>query len=431
MSQDHDETQNTYDWGGDESHVLPSTARKREAETPRPEAEAGGEAAPTAWEAADDDGPILVSRPEPAPPEPVPPEPMPTARPAPPEPAARRSAARLPRAVPVDNGTKAAAEKVGIVGGKAVGKSYLFQAMVYRTAAGDQSGALTYYLDQGATNLYSWTQSGQERSTTLKDFVRNYEQWERLDQTSILTQRWYRLRLGYRTGIFGQQRSTLDIEFFDGSGEGFFQRPIDDETEPIWRDGYLEARVMVFCLPLWVAFPRSGLSADDLEERDDVLTGFQQVVQNYTDVREKYGRTSPVRTILALTMADDRRTALTKLQDCWVKSFLKSPRTYLRQLRKGRGVARYLDNARRVSEAVRHEFSETRDPMVGRIPSSLEFRGGEPWLIPVSAIEGSRLRHREEGHVDADTWRRLGPPIPVHVELPILVTLCERDNALL
>src|SRR5262245_6344267 len=49
------------------------------------------------------------------------------------------------------------AQKFGIVGGKGVGKSYLFQAMVYRTLSGQQSGALTYYLERDSMRLFAAT----------------------------------------------------------------------------------------------------------------------------------------------------------------------------------------------------------------------------------------------------------------------------------
>src|SRR6185436_13845110 len=49
---------------------------------------------------------------------------------------------------------RADAQKLGILGGKGVGKSYLFQAMVYRTFAGRQSGALTYYLERDSMRLF-------------------------------------------------------------------------------------------------------------------------------------------------------------------------------------------------------------------------------------------------------------------------------------
>jgi hypothetical protein len=197
-------------------------------------------------------------------------------------------------------------EKMGIVGGKGVGKSYLFQAMVYRTFAGSQSGALNYYL-RDIRLFHALRRGDKARTVNVSAFIRRYSSWQRLATTLKANQAWFRLRLQYRSGLFGQKRSSMDVEFFDGSGEGFFQAPRDTENRKLWREGYLDARVMVFCLPLWAVFPKAGLSRDDWKFRDVLLEGFEQVVQNYLDLRLLNKRKSPVRSILALTMADDRR----------------------------------------------------------------------------------------------------------------------------
>lgn len=315
------------------------------------------------------------------------------------------------------------AEKLGIVGGKGVGKSYLFQAMVYRTYAGPQAGALSYYLD-GIRLFRALRRQDKVRTVNLASFVERYVSWDRLPQTIMINQEWYRLRLRYRTGLLGQSRAAMDVEFFDGSGEGFFQGPRTGENKRLWQEGYQDARVMVFCLPLWVAFPGENLTDSDWKDRDEILKGFEQVVQNYMDVRGK--RVFPVKSVLALTMADDRRSALEKLYYKWIAPYLDSPYTYLGPLRKGKWVARYLANARQVSEALHEEFASSRDPRVASIPYSLDF-GGRPWLIPVSAIEGEQIAQRE---VDPERAKRVAP-VPVHVELPLLVALCERNNALM
>lgn len=323
----------------------------------------------------------------------------------------------------------AGTEKLGIVGGKGVGKSYLFQSMVYRTFAGPQSGALNYYLD--GIRLF-WARERRERAQTLNvsKFVKKYISWERLPFTTLSLQQWYRLRLRFRTGLLGNERSAMDVEFFDGSGEGFFQAHRTAENKRLWREGYLDARVMVFCLPLWAAFPASGLSAKDWKWRDDLLEGFEQVVQNYTDLRTLNKRTQPVKSILALTMADDRRSALSMLHDKWISPYIDSPHTYLRQLKSGAGISRYLANARLVSETLHEEFEASRDPRVSSIPQSLDF-GGRPWLIPVCAIEGGRLEQVENEFQKLEDRPALHAPVPAHVELPLLVALCERDNALM
>jgi len=322
-------------------------------------------------------------------------------------------------------------QKMGIVGGKGVGKSYLFQAMVYRTYAGGKAGAMSYYLENDAIRLFAaLDRKERARTVNLVTFIRRYVSWDRLPQTKVFDQKWYRLRLPYRTGAFGKRRSALDVEFFDGSGEGFFQAMRTAKNRAIWRDGYLDARVMVFCLPIWVAFPDSGLTEEDWLERRDVLEGFERTVQNFTDLRTLNKRTQPVCSILALTMADDRRSALKHLRDRWITSYLDSPQTFLQRLRRDGGVARYLANARKISEALHEEFAAVADPLVAAIPQKLDFYGGKPWLIPVSAIDGSFLEEIEQ-RFHKERPPTLPPPIPAHVELPLLVALCERENALM
>ncbi|MEE8524545.1 MAG: hypothetical protein V3T72_11490, partial [Thermoanaerobaculia bacterium] len=82
-------------------------------------------------------------------------------------------------------------------------------------------------------------------------------------------------------------------------------------------------------------------------------------------------------------------------------------------------------------EALLEEFAQCRDPLVAAIPQKLDFHGGKPWLIPVSAIEGSFLEGIESKFKNPEERPRLPPPVPVHVELPLLVALCERSNALM
>lgn len=324
------------------------------------------------------------------------------------------------------------AEKVGIIGGKGVGKSYLFQAMVYRTYAGIQSGAMTYFIENDATRLFSALKRTDRASTVnLANFVKNYETWRRLPQTLLDEQKWYRLRLPFRAGWLGGRRSALDVEYFDGSGEGFFQAVRNAQNADLWRQGYLDARVMVFCLPLWAAFPGSGLSEQDWQWRDGVIEGFEQVVQNYLDVRRFGKREHPVATILALTMADDPRSALSTLRQRWIAPYAQASHVYLKQLRTGSGVALYLANARRISEALADEFRGSRDPKVASIPQKLDLGAGPPWLVPVSAIDGTFLDELEKQYPGQTPRPRLPGPVPIHVELPFLLALAERDNALM
>lgn len=336
------------------------------------------------------------------------------------------------------------AHKLGIVGGKGVGKSYLFHAMVYRTYSGLQSGALTQYLERDAMHLFAalgetdqagqMVRTGAARALNRVNFISKYQNWQRLPFTTFLGQHWYRLRLPYRTGWLGKRRSAMDVEFFDGSGEGFFQmQTVSAKQRELWERAYGDARVMVFCLPLWAAFPDSTLTDKDWETRDELLEGFEQVVQNYETMRGGQGRVS---SILALTMSDDRRGALKTLRDRWIMPYIDSPNSYLKQLRRGSGVARYINNARIVSEAIQEEFASARDPRITDIPQRLDFGQGKPWIVALSAVEGLRLDDLESRYPNPDDPARLrevrtAAPTPVHVELPLLLALCDGENALM
>jgi hypothetical protein len=322
--------------------------------------------------------------------------------------------------------------RVGLLGGKGVGKSYLFQAMVYRTLDGRHSGALSYYIDRDTVRIYQ-TDDRQSvpRSAIPSEFVDEYRSWVRLGQTRMEFEKWYRLRLQFRTGLLGAHRSFLDVDFLDGSGEAL-EMGLSAEREEIWKAAFLHARIMVFCFPLWAAFPASGdvLSAEDWQTRDRVIQGFDAVVRHFRDLREKYDAAQPVRSILALTMADDRRSALNTLRNRWITPFLEQPRPHLDAVRTASGVARYLASARRVSEALFREFDSSHDPRISGIPERIELGGARSWFVPLSAIDGTTLDSWEQGKASKPA-AGLRPPVPVHVELPLLLALCESHNALM
>jgi hypothetical protein len=312
-----------------------------------------------------------------------------------------------------------------------VGKSYLFQAMVYRTQHAQRAGALSYFLDNAGIELVK-TANPEERARTvnLQRFNAEYESWTRLPTTLAAHQPWYRLTLPYRIGLLGRSRAALEVEFFDGSGEQFFEAQ-DPRQRGLWAQAYREARVLAFCLPLWAAFPAADLSTAARRERDEIIASFHDVVQNYKDMRRHLKLKAPVRTILALTMADDRRCALTALRDTWIAGYLQRPEAFLAQTRTGRGVARYLANARRVSRSLLDAFAAARSPGIAGIPNLLRFGADRPWLIPVSAIHGDALDALERAYPNPDDRPARLPPVPVHVELPLLVALCEHGNALM
>ncbi len=300
--------------------------------------------------------------------------------------------------------------------------------MAYRTWSKVQAGVMSHFLDK-TTLFYAIQRQGKARVLNLSEFCNKYTSWERLPftSTSLEDQQWYRLRLYYKTGILGGEESSMDVEFFDGSGENFFEATRTRGISRLWREGYLDARVMVFCLPLWAAFPGSRMTPDDRKERKLILHGFEKVVQNYEAVRREGKRTQPVKSILAFTMADDPRGGLGTLYERWIAPYMDSPQVYLPMLQRESGIARYLANARSVSEAMHQELMASRNPLVSSIPQKLNF-GSQPWLIPLSAVEGKRLDLIEKGRSQMDEYPE---PVPTHVELPLLVALCERHNALM
>jgi len=358
-------------------------------------------------------------------------------------PGQKNPANELPRAIHVPASATPTTKhhgvpKLGIIGGSAVGKSYLFQAMVYRTQSSPQAGSLAYYLDRKSAGLSTTLDASIPKTRlSVDEFIDTYSKWERLEPTRLELQRWYQLSLHYRSGFLGLGHSELAVEFLDASGEAAAipWNSMEETQRELWQLAYLDAAVMVFCLPLWVVFPNDQELADpDFEFRGKILKHFDRIVTNYREMRETLGVSKPVRSILALTMADDRRNSLVELRDRWISPYMNTPEYYLKHLRTGGGIARYLANARQVSQSLRQAFDNHRDARISRIPNSLIFGSGLPWLIPLSAIAGDTLEGLQkqamrEGYKEPAKPR--DPPVPVHVELPLLVALCEHENALM
>ncbi len=326
-----------------------------------------------------------------------------------------------PPALPVEPGGM----RMGILGGKASGKSYLLQSLIYRTQATGQSGALSLYLRGGKVQVYR-AESGQERLELIstQKLIQAYRSWTRLSFTQRDNQAWYRLALTFRRGLLGRSSSTLHIDFMDTSGE-YREMSLTEDSHDEWRDAFLDVSVIAFCLPLWAAFPAAGLNPRDIEQRERFLQGFDAVVRNYRSLLEYEYRRPKVRCLLLLTMADDRRGDLVELTESWISPYLDDPEAYLHKLQRESGLSRYLANARRVSRTLRKAFASA-PPSVARIPEILDFGQGAPWVVPVSAIEGATL-----DAVEQSALRPSAEPVPVHVELPLLLALCESHNVLM
>jgi len=327
--------------------------------------------------------------------------------------------------------------KIGILGGKGVGKSYLFQAMVYRTVNIGKAGVLSYYLGDYAPDL--WTSELDDPRwlrRSLDDFINAYRIWDRLPSTTQATQIWYRLRLNFRTGILGGNLSTMDIEFLDGSGEALETGLLNVNLKPLWIQAFREATVMVFCLPIWMMFPDSDkMTQKDWDDRERGLKGFGRMLTTYKEIRNPKLR---VRTVFVLTQADDPRCALRSLHRRWIKPFIDRAtgqddrHDILRAIKRSSGITRYLASAREVSDYLYREFAHVRIQGLVRNPKELNFGAGPPWLVPVTAVDGVELNRITAQKEKTPGHRYQGdPPVPAHVELPLLAAMCEHHNALM
>lgn len=327
--------------------------------------------------------------------------------------------------------------KLGILGGMESGKSYLFQGMVYRLYRGSL-GPIAYFTKDEAISVYeahtSHARGDSElssfRALQIDDLVRDFKLWRRLPRTQFVDQRWYRLQVSFRSGWLGRRRSTIEVGFLDGSGEYLASGVTTEEDRSLWTNAFVDADVMIFCLPMWAAFPYAPSFKDkDWEEHDRQLTSLGNVVTTYRELRKEARVHRPVRIIVALTMADDLRCAH-EVQRTWIDDYVKNADRYLKAFRKGRGIAQYLASARQVSQQLLKACdSISVDERVSNL-RKMDFGYGMPWLVPMSALNGHQLQSVEQSGMSEADRRRLRPPVPVHVDLPPLIALSERYNAL-
>jgi hypothetical protein len=323
--------------------------------------------------------------------------------------------------------------KVGILGGKGVGKSYLFQSMVYRIASPTHAGVLSYYMrDLSAQLSMSGIADPNPRILALPDFLEGYSRMLRLPPTLMSDQRWYRLQLNFATGKFGRGSSTMNIEFLDGSGEALELGTAIPQMKELWVRAFRDATVMIFCLPIWTLFPDGDeMTEDDWDYRDRWLKGFARVVSTYREIRNP---TLKVRSVLVLTMADDHRSALRTLHRRWIKPCIENPSAekFLNDVRSGSGITRYLATAREVSSYLQREYRRVGFGGVVTDLAELNYGYGLPWIVPVSAVDGAQLTQIEENIELDPRYRYRGPaPVPAHVELALLAAMCEHFNALM
>ena len=352
------------------------------------------------------------------------------------------------------------AMRMGILGGKDTGKTYLFQAMVYRAQSPTAAGALTPFIKDGSSELFHAVGSEMDRVSesglhyldqlagnaipintflagldsarsermNLEEFCREFCNWEKIGTTQWTKQLWYKLRLEYSCGVLGRDRGVMDLEFLDASGDGLGAE-LSARTTPLW-EAYVDCAVAVFCLPIWAAFPDMDKMAEhDMDERELALSQLQNVLNNFRTIREKHKARHPVRTILVLTMADDNRSALRAVREHWIKPFVDQDSHWLHRVKTFRGMVQYLESTRRLSRALLELFGKA-PPLISNIPNKMLLGAGDPWIIPISAIHGETHAKINEKDSTVDR-RKLPPPIPAHVEVPLLVALCSKYNALM
>jgi hypothetical protein len=313
--------------------------------------------------------------------------------------------------------TPAAGVPLALFGGPASGKSFLFQAMVHRCQSRRFAGALTPLLGRGAITVDI---DGSARNG-LQTILREYAGWQTLGSTLHDRPSFYRLSLPYSSGWLGRSVSRLRIELPDLAGEIYVQGN-DGPSAARWNALAVESRVLIFCLPFWAVFPAAKISDETQQRAKMQLDAYERVVNQVMAARKAAGAEPPL-ILVVLTMADDRRCGLAELRDIWLPDKdLVEP--LLVRLRNMRSLMAYLQDARKISDYLRTCFEV--DPERARLIELLEDQGHpSPWILPVSAVDG-RVLERDQQQLPPPGH----PPMPIHVELPLLLALCEQTRAL-
>jgi hypothetical protein len=312
--------------------------------------------------------------------------------------------------------------KMAIAGGRQTGKSYLFQSIVLRTWTGFKAGALAGFLDDRKSTLVRM-----DGDTAIHDehVIDNYKSWGLIPPTQ--NQVVFRVKLTYPMGWFGVRDRAIELSFVDAPGEDWSRNELAKECT--------DTDVMVLCVPAWAAFP-AVLSESEESDAAHALTDFHSIVYEFSTALANLPTKKKVQMVVALTMADDGRSALDIVRTNWIEPFTRGPIAAENReaLHRQSGLSSYLAAARRVSDFVELELKRQSNNHVNSIPGSLRFGGTKPWFIPVSAIDGARLM-RIVGEKNERERQKLvkesGDPVPAHVELPLLIALCQQTNALM
>jgi hypothetical protein len=312
--------------------------------------------------------------------------------------------------------------KMAIAGGRQTGKSYLFQSIVLRTWTGFKAGALAGFLDDRKSTLVRM-----DGDTPIYDdhVIDNYKSWGLIPPTQNRVV--FKVKLTYPMGWFGRRDRAIELAFVDAPGEDWSRNELAKECT--------DTDVMLLCVPAWAAFPAVLTETEETEARH-AIDDFHTIVTEFSAELDRLPKKKKVQMVVALTMADDGRSALDVVRTNWIEPFTRGAIAHENReaLHRQSGLSSYLAMARRVSDFVELELKRQSNVQVNSIPGSLKFAGTRPWFIPVSAIDGARLQ-RIVGEPSAQQRQKLvkesGDPIPAHVELPLLIALCQQTNALM
>jgi hypothetical protein len=295
---------------------------------------------------------------------------------------------------------------IGIVGAKKSGKSCLFWSILHRTRSTEFAGALSSFLRN--RSLYRGTDvAGRERETDLDKVLAAYRTRKPPPTAYQEFSNWYDLELTFASGFAGFGSTRVNIRFSDGAGEIYSGGM--RTHEPQWLKLLGGVRVVVFCLPLSAVFPQAH---DRRDESAEALSDAIRLGEDLKAFRERHLGGARVRTLLALTKAD-KISGWEQVSRKWIEPYTANGGAYVKKLRRHGWLARYLANARLVSEAAQSRMDSLSTRQLLEV---LDLGFGKPWVVPISAY--GHDNHQED-------------PLPVHVELPILLGLCDRYNVLM
>ncbi|MCG8458754.1 MAG: hypothetical protein MI919_20940 [Holophagales bacterium] len=319
--------------------------------------------------------------------------------------------------------------RVALLGGARSGQRALFQAMAYRAGGRRRAGALASLIAPGAGKVERLGEDGRPAADETERLVGDYEGWRCMmdadldggpDSEQESPTGRYRLELPYPTGWLGCSPARLHVDLYPPS---LLQLPLPPGEQKLLQ----RARVLIFAVPFWACLPRRDVGEEVVAAGREHLEALGRQIFGVQEARRGGERAS---IFFALTLADDERGGLPDLREAWIHRTIEGHRRLAKRLRRPRYLLTYLDNARRISEHL-HRLLIGAEADASRSAGAavlelLELEGSErAWLLPVSALD-SRIAE----NVAAGGSAPGEPPIPAHVELPLLLTLCEHAEAL-